>query len=326
MEPCTACQISTESMEKRISGLPGESYMAWRLPSISDHAVVDILLGNPQPLSGYSPATLLAWRHSHGYRWTRHDDTVLIACNLIPAYRPPGVEQGLHFLQPVGAMNASTRKYLFDLLSSQDHPARIFGVSASFLARNPEFGTRFDVMDEPTGANYIYSLQELVELPGRKFQKKRNLLAQASRSYTWTVEPLSPWNTAEASLLTQSLLDETATDETLAHEARALEESLRHLECFGLEGILVRVDGKAVAFSVFEQQTADQAVCHFEKALREYKGLYQVINNETAKVLAARGLHFVNREEDMGDEGLRQAKLSYNPIRQEPMFTLRFRG
>ena len=64
---------------------------------------------------------------------------------------------------------------------------------------------------------------------------------------------------------------------------------------------------------------------HFERALRTHKGLYQVVNQETAKVMLAEGFRFINREEDLGDPGLRKAKLSYQPVRIEKAFTLTFR-
>jgi hypothetical protein len=63
----------------------------------------------------------------------------------------------------------------------------------------------------------------------------------------------------------------------------------------------------------------------FERALRDKKGLYQVINQETARAIAAQGLTFINREEDLGDPGLRRAKLSYHPIRLEAKHTLTLR-
>jgi hypothetical protein len=63
----------------------------------------------------------------------------------------------------------------------------------------------------------------------------------------------------------------------------------------------------------------------FERALRDKKGLYQVINQETARAIAAQGLAFINREEDLGDPGLRRAKLSYHPVRLEAKHTLTLR-
>ena len=86
---------------------------------------------------------------------------------------------------------------------------------------------------------------------------------------------------------------------------------------------MIRVQGRPVAFAIAERQNDDTAVVHFEKALRAYKGLYQMINRETARMLVADGFHLINREEDLDRPGLRQAKLSYFPLDIYPVFNLR---
>ena len=89
--------------------------------------------------------------------------------------------------------------------------------------------------------------------------------------------------------------------------------------------MLVRVAGRPAAFSIFDRLGPSAAVVLFERARRSEKGLYQVINQETARVIAARGFTVINREEDLGDAGLRQAKLSYYPAALEMKHTLTLR-
>ena len=84
------------------------------------------------------------------------------------------------------------------------------------------------------------------------------------------------------------------------------------------------MDGRAAAFSIYEPISPTTIAIHFERALRSYKGLYQVINWETAKVAAAQGFELINREEDLGDEGLRDAKMSYHPIEIAPAYELTY--
>ena len=91
-------------------------------------------------------------------------------------------------------------------------------------------------------------------------------------------------------------------------------------------GLVIKVDGQPVAFSIFERQNLDTAVVHFEKALKTVKGLYQIVNRETARLIAADGYHLINREEDLDRPGLRQAKLSYFPLNIYPVFNLEFTG
>ncbi len=99
-----------------------------------------------------------------------------------------------------------------------------------------------------------------------------------------------------------------------------------HFEPLGLEGLLLRVNGQPSAFSIFDRLGPSTAVVYFERALRSRKGLYQVINQETARVILSQGFEMINREEDLGDRGLRQGKLSYFPARLEMKYTLTLRG
>ena len=94
---------------------------------------------------------------------------------------------------------------------------------------------------------------------------------------------------------------------------------------FDQQGLLITVNDRPVAFSIYEAISPTTVAVHFERALRSYKGLFQVVNWETAKVVAAQGFEFINREEDLGDEGLRDAKMSYHPIEIIPAYELTYR-
>ena len=173
----------------------------------------------------------------------------------------------------------------------------------------------FTVRDERDAANYLYRAADLAELKGKKYSAKRNHLAQAERAYSWTAHPV----TAERDACFQALRDGGAEDpgpldRNRRWEQAALEFALEHWDLMDHQGVLLRVDGRPVAFSIFEPLTPSTAVIHYERALRSLKGLYQVVNREAA------------REEDIGDEGLRKAKLSYSPLEFVKAYTLTFRG
>ncbi|MCL2206368.1 MAG: phosphatidylglycerol lysyltransferase domain-containing protein, partial [Treponema sp.] len=97
---------------------------------------------------------------------------------------------------------------------------------------------------------------------------------------------------------------------------------LTNWEKFPCKGLKLYVDGKICAFSVFSRQTNDMAAVHFEKYDPEIKGAGQVINQETAKFLE-NDYKFINREEDLGFAGIRQAKRSYQPSRMLPYYKLK---
>lgn len=114
------------------------------------------------------------------------------------------------------------------------------------------------------------------------------------------------------------------THSFLPYELKALDYVLQNFQLLNEEGILIRVDGKVVAFSIFEPINPSTSIVHFEKAIKEYKGLYQLINRETSLKILSKGCSFINREEDMGIEGLRKAKLSYHPIELYPAKALAY--
>jgi hypothetical protein len=95
-------------------------------------------------------------------------------------------------------------------------------------------------------------------------------------------------------------------------EECALNRALRHMDALGLQGGVLKVDGKVIAFTIGEPLTEDTFVVHFEKAYADIQGAYPMINREFVRN-CMQGFTYVNREEDLGLPGLRKAKMSYYP-------------
>ena len=281
-----------------------------------------ILERHPQPLSDYCFSSLLAWSPVYRYRHALVEpDTLLLSS----AFSGEGTRS---LLQPVGEFPEALQAEILERARALPAPLRIESVSREFLDRHPAFAAHFDVAEVRDSANYVYDARDLAELPGRRFSGKRNLIAQAERSYAWTVEPLDPPRVGACLEFTEDIAARRTTESgvTLEHETEALECALGAFAQLGLQGLLVRVDGRPAAFSVFDRLNPTTAVVLFERAMRSFKGLYQVINRETARVIAAQGFELINREEDLGDPGLRKAKLSYHPARLEMKHTLPLRA
>jgi hypothetical protein len=173
---------------------------------------------------------------------------------------------------------------------------------------------------------YVYSLGDLVDLPGNRFHKKKNLLNQFLKSADWSFEPLGPETIHEAMSMQADWCTwrNCAGSEGLAAENEAISRTLADWDALpGLTGGLIRVKGQIAAYTVAEAITGDTLVIHFEKGNPEIKGIYQAVNQLFLQRMGA-GFEWVNREQDMGDEGLRQAKLSYNPARFVEKFRVRF--
>ncbi len=277
---------------------------------------------HPQPLSGFTFATLATWQSIFKYGWMFPEEgTLLISCILDP-------DRGRHLMQPVGAFSAAVQSRLILEAAGLTYPLRIVGVSEDFIAYYRDFVRHFTVFEDQAASNYLYLTDSLARLPGRKYSKKRNLIAQAAGLYCWEPEPLVGSAVDACFEVLQRIQEEEQPemDANLQQELAALEYTLRHFAELGQEGLLLRVGGRPVAFSIYEAISPSTVAIHFERALRSHKGLYQVINWETAQMIAANQIEFINREEDLGSPGLRDAKRSYHPIKIIPAYELTFKS
>jgi hypothetical protein len=282
----------------------------------------ELLKRYPQPLSGYTMATLTAWGSSYHYEWGNVDlETLLISCT-------PDFGSQRHLMQPIGPVSPGTQQRLIEGASALSYPLRIVNVSRRFIKGHPALLEAFSLREDRSFSNYLYRTDALARLRGRKYSKKRNLLSQASSLYAWTCRKLTAgWTDACFEVLNSIHKEEQPKIEgMLAREIAALKYTLNHFKELDQQGLLILVDNVPVAFSIFEEINPHTIVVHFERALRRFKGLYQVINWETAKKVAEQGYEFINREEDLGDPGLRDAKSSYRPTRIVASYELKFKN
>lgn len=179
---------------------------------------------------------------------------------------------------------------------------------------NPDLGEYFQICDERDWADYVHSVERLAELRGRKLAKKKNLVSQFGRTYPeYHTVPITPDKGPELLSFTERWRRERNVEGIyLNTEFQAIRNTLEDWDKLPVEGIIICHRHSISAYSIFSRQTADMATVHFEKFDPDMKGSAQTINWETAMALRGRYL-WVNREQDMGLEGLRQAKLSYDP-------------
>ncbi len=167
--------------------------------------------------------------------------------------------------------------------------------------------------------DYVYDIEDLAELRGRKFQKKRNHLNRfREQNPGCAVEPISHENMAEVAALAERWYDLRLQENPHGDyhmERSALKKALEQWDALGLEGLLLRTGDGPVAMTVGSRLSEDTFDIHFEKALDIADGAYAAINFSFARYLREKypQVRFLNREDDMGLEGLRKAKLSYCP-------------
>lgn len=176
---------------------------------------------------------------------------------------------------------------------------------------SPEYKVeRKDIYDE-----YLYDRAKMETLSGKSLQSKRNHISRFKRDNPeYTLRKIEkkdfPYLIELAKMIVDTFPEEM--HESLSDEFSALKNALEVWDEFNLDGLLIEVDGKIIAYTIVEKMGC-YAIIHFEKAIQEITGAYQTINQEYVKTLGPE-IEIINRQEDLGLEGLRKAKLSYKPI------------
>lgn len=206
-------------------------------------------------------------------------------------------------------------KLIEELLS--ENASSFYGLEkgdVDFLEK--EFPGIFKITENRDSADYIYLVSDLAELKGKKYHSKRNHIKYFEKNNNWTYEKLTLKNIPDCIKMTEKWIEENEDklEYGIDEELNAIKRAFDYFEKLGFVGGAVRVDGEVIAWTLGEKISEDTFCTHFEKAFASYRGAYPIINRELAKnELSA--FTFVNREEDMGLEGLRKAKLSYRPVK-----------
>lgn len=178
--------------------------------------------------------------------------------------------------------------------------------------------------------DYVYLLDKMISLSGKKLSAKRNHINSFKKNHQWTFEPIRADNLDECWQMSKQWCIENDCDDndTLKKEACAVRVSFENFFALELEGGLIRCDGKVIAYTMGEILNSDTYVIHIEKAFGQIRGAYPMINREFAERIKEwhPQLIYVNREEDVGDPGLRKAKKSYYPERMEKKYLAKFVG
>lgn len=175
---------------------------------------------------------------------------------------------------------------------------------------------RFIYTDDRDYADYIYLRSDLVTLSGKKYQPKRNHINKFKNTYPdWEYAPITPEHISECIALEEKWCraNNCMQQEGTGNERLALHYALKHFDELGLSGGILYVNNQIAAFTFGMAINATNFGVHVEKADTAIEGAYAMINNEFAKHIPEEFI-YINREEDLGIEGLRKAKLSYHPV------------
>ncbi len=293
---------------------------AINMPGLKPLTVADTLmlreyLGKyPRDHCDYTIANLIVWGQIYHNHYLIFKERLVI---FNPQYE--------YILFPVGEyLSPSELVELVQLFKEHFKDAELILLPEEYIQAYPEINEHFELHEDRDWADYIYSTDSMVNLSGKKLAKKKNLISQFKRAYPeYKVMKITEDRLDVILKFTHKWRRErNAEGIYLMTEIKAIENTLQAWNKLPVEGIIVCLHYKIVAYSIFSPQSAEMATVHFEKFDPDKKGSAQVITWETAKYLQGR-YKWINREQDIGLAGLRQAKLSYVPDRLAPFWSSR---
>jgi uncharacterized protein len=248
-------------------------------------------------ISEFTFSNLFLFRETYGYRVSRLPGKTFVI---------EGKKGGKSFFYVPCAL--PERAALDELMAGHDYLKNLSQSQAE--ARRCELESwGYEVAEDRDNFDYLYLRTDLAELSGKTYHKKRNLVNAFINSYDYEQKPLTKDNVGDA----MAVLDGWRVAKGYDGDYAASREALELFDVLGMRGCVYYVDGKSAGWCLGEPLAKGRMFAvHFEKAIEDYKGIYQFINQAFAQALPAY-FRQINREQDLGDEGLRQAKMTYRP-------------
>ena len=277
------------------------AWPASRPLDISDKPRFDGLFEELQPrVSELTFAGLYLFRTAHDYCLSLIGDSVAVLGK--------GYDGRRYCLTPLGGDACAACDVLLGA------GLELYGVEEAFESRFLK-GVDCEIVEERDSFDYLYLREDLATLPGNRFHKKKNRINYFAARHTHEVHTFSAQHLCGCLQLLDEWgrVAEVEGNRSFGLEMDATAEALAQADILMLEGVVVTVEGAVRAFAVGERLNRETAVCHFEKANHFMEGLSQLVNREFARLLFT-DCRYVNREQDLGEPGLRNAKLSYHPV------------
>lgn len=266
-------------------------------------------------ISEFTFTNLFIWRHRYRPVWDIRKGCLVIVC------RPEGLPP--FALPPAGSGDKrSALSTLCEELTQWTPEVQIRRVDESFVSEHVD-PHRFEVVYDRDYSDYVYRTEDLIRLSGRKYHRKKNHFNRFKRQYDFEYRTID-LELVECFLDMQDSwcrIRDCAEDPDLLSEDYAVREALTHCEELRFQGGAIEIEGKLEAFSLGESLDKETAVIHVEKANPDIPGLYAAINRLFCSN-AFSHTTYVNREQDLGEPGLRKAKESYHPHHLVKKYTL----
>lgn len=201
------------------------------------------------------------------------------------------------------------------------YPRTIIDAEQWFLDKLKNYEIAHTFTEDPDNSEYLYSAEKLRTLSGKKFHSKKNHYNRFVKNQNYDVRPLKGHTEAALNMARRWL--EGRESPYTKGELIGIDLAFQNIDILPITGITVFVDGVCQAFTVCEDITDKAVLVHTEKANDDIPGLFTFVNSENQKVNHPHA-EIVNREQDLGIEGLRKAKKSWRPIGMVDKFIINF--
>ena len=289
--------------------------MEFYVPAMKDITrIKEALRKNEKKCCEMSPANVVLWAKQYQteiaffeeniiFRSKQKDGNYSYACNLINALQPK-----------------SLFDYIVKLVKTDSGEFRMHCVMKEEMDMIEEwYPNQYQMQVNRNDSDYIYAREKMAALSGKKLHGKRNHIHRfEEQNPDWKYETISEKNEEDCAKMAMHwcmdncMADQNTIEYDKIDESKLVVYAIRHREEFGMIGGALRVNGQIIAITLGEKLTKDTFVVHFEKAFAKIQGAYPMINREFVRHELS-DYTYINREEDMGIEGLRKAKMSYRP-------------
>ncbi len=263
---------------------------------------------------------LFMWRLHYRLEWSVYQDWLVFLCH------PTG--QDPFFLPLVGPSPRTGAVQTVLTWLNRERNVDTPGIERADATLVSEMSGLDGVTSDPSRDHfdYVYASRDLIQLSGRKYHNKKNHINRFLRKYRFDYIPFTDNLVDECLVVLEKWCDQKECNKypVLRAETDAVKEALQYFNPLKIEGGAILIDGKVEAFSLGELLNRETAVIHVEKADPHIPELFTVINQQFCEKQWS-GVPYINREQDLGIAGLRQAKVSYNPVRLIEKFRILLR-
>lgn len=273
---------------------------------IKDREIINSFLNRYQiTTSELSFTNLYAYRNKYNFHYIILENFLWII----------NIENNIYYLsQPIGEYTDKERLRtsivsMFEFLKGK--PFVVKKSDHKFLDLLNSLDFTYTYKSIRSDFDYIYDFDKMKHLKGNKYHKKKNHVNQFLRHYSeWHYEEINIKNYRDVKAICNDWFKDKPAKELI--EKDVIYDVLLNYETLGVSGGILYIQNKPVAFTIGENFYNETLLIHFEKAIKDYIGLYPMIFHQYVNSRA--GYKYVNREQDLGLEGLRKSKLSYHPL------------